>query len=270
MQRILVAGGDGHLGSRIVKELENRSQTVRVMSRKTPLENMSRTYEWAQADVITGDGVDTALQDVDIIVNCLSSPVQHTYETDILGTRRLLAQAKKMGVRYVVHISILGIDRIIYPYYQYKLGAELTVVESGVPYLIARIAQFHSYVDYLLSPLRDIEADEVSIPVDVQFQSIDTGDIAAHLAPHIVSGDVVGRLADFGGPEVLTLRDMTAAWLEVQGIRRSIKAATEFDNDLPVFDAFGDGLVNGYNTAPDNRVEGIRWHTYLQQVYNRK
>ena len=104
----------------------------------------------------------------------------------------------------------------------------------------------------------------------MRFQSIDTSDVVAHLAPYMISGDVVGRLADFGGPEVLTLRDMAAAWLEVQGIKLSIKAATEFDNDLPFFNAFGDGLVKGYNTAPDNRVEGVRWHTYLQRVYNRK
>ena len=104
----------------------------------------------------------------------------------------------------------------------------------------------------------------------MRFQSIDTSDVVAHLAPYMISGDVVGRLADFGGPEVLTLRDMAATWLEVQGIKRSIKAATEFDNDLPFFNAFGDGLVKGYNTAPDNRVEGVRWHTYLQRVYNRK
>ena len=267
MQRILVAGGDGNLGREMVKELEDRAQIVRVMSRKAAPEDLGRTYEWAQADVITGDGVDAALQNVDIIVNCLSSPAHHTYETDIVGTRRLLAQAKKVGVRYVVHISILGIDRIIFPYYQYKLGAELTVVESGIPYLIARIAQFHSFVDYLLSPLRDIEAGEVAIPVDVQFQSIDTSDIAAHLAPYIIGGDVVGRLAGFGGPEVLTLRDMAAAWLEVQGIKRSLKAATEFRNDLPFFNTFGDGLLKGYNTVPDNRVEGTTWHTYLQRVY---
>jgi uncharacterized protein YbjT (DUF2867 family) len=267
MQRILVAGGDGNLGNRIVKELDSRAQTVRVMSRKTAPEDMSSTREWVQADVITGDGIETALQDVDVIVNCVSSPVQNTYETDIVGTRRILAQAKKMGVQYVVHISIIGIERIIFPYYQYKLAAELVVVESGIPYLIARSAQFHSFVDYLLSPLRDIETAEVAIPVDVQFQSIDATDVAAHLAPYIIGGDMVGRLPDFGGPEVLRLRDMAAAWLEIQGIKRSIKTATEFENDLPFFNAFGDGFVNGYNTSPDNRVKGVTWNAYLQQVY---
>jgi uncharacterized protein YbjT (DUF2867 family) len=267
MRRILVAGGDGNLGQRIVNELESRAQTVRVMSRKTAPKDMSSTREWVRADVITGDGIETALQDVDVIVNCVSSPVQNTYETDIVGMRRFLAQAKKIGVQYVVHISIIGIDRIIFPYYQYKLGAELVVVESGIPYLIARSAQFHGFVDYLLSPLRDIEADEVAIPVDVRFQSIDTRDVAAHLAPHIISRDVVGRLPEFGGPEVLQLRSMAAAWLEVQGIRLSIKSVTEFEHDLPFFNALGDGFVNGYNTSPDNRVNGVTWQTYLQQVY---
>lgn len=267
MIRILVAGGDGNLGSRIVQELEARELTVRVMSRKAAPEGSSNQIEWAQANVITGDGLETALQDVDIIVNCMSSPIQNTYETDIVGTRQFLAQAKHEGVQYVVHLSIIGIDRIIFPYYQHKLGAELVVIESGIPYLIARTAQFHSFVDYLLSPLRDVETDEVAIPIGVQFQSISTRDIAAYLAPYIISGDSVGRLTDFGGPEVLRLRDMAAAWLEVQGINRSIKAATQTKNDLPFFNSFGDGFVCGYNTNPDNRVKGTTWTDYLQETY---
>ena len=267
MNRILVAGGGGNLGSRIVRELERKEQTVRVMSRKAAPQNLSGTVEWARVDVTTGAGIDAALQDVDILVNCMSSPIQKTYETDIAGTRRLLAQAKQMGVGYVVHISIIGIDRIIFPYYQYKLGAELVVIESGIPYLIARSAQFHSFVDYLLSPLRDVATDQVAIPVDVQFQSISTADVAAHLAPHIISGDRVGRLTDFGGPEILSLRDMAAAWFEAQGIRRSIKAVAESENALPAFNAFGDGFVRGYNTNPDNRIDGMTWHDYLGETY---
>lgn len=85
----------------------------------------------------------------------------------------------------MVHISIIGIDRIIFPYYQYKLGAEVVIIESGIPYLFARSAQFHSFVDYILSPLSDVTTDEVAIPVEVQFQSINTVDVAAHLAQYI-------------------------------------------------------------------------------------
>lgn len=267
MKRILVAGGDGNLGSSIVKELQRQGQTVRIMSRKAAPQAIDSPLEWAQADILSAKGIEEALQDVDSIVNCASSPLQNTYETDIVGTRRFLAQARQMGVQYVLHISIIGIDRIIYPYYQYKLAAELVVIESQIPCLIARIAQFHSFVDYLLAPLCDIEAETIAIPVDVQFQTISTRDVATHLAPHIISGQPVGRLPDFGGPEVLRLGDMAAAWLEVQGIKRTIRPATETKNDLPFFNAFGDGFVKGYNTRSDNRVNGTTWHDYLQQKY---
>ena len=63
------------------------------------------------------------------------------------------------------------------------------------------------------------------------------------------------------------LVDMAAAWFEAQGIRRSIKAVAESENALPAFNAFGDGFVRGYNTNPDNRIDGMTWHDYLGETY---
>jgi len=270
MNRILVTGGDGALGSQIVGELARRGQAVRGMGRSaapkaTPAETGG--VEWAQADMASGAGIVDALRGVNVIVNCASSPAHDTYETDVAGTRRLLAQAKDMDVRYVVHISIIGIDRIIYPYYQYKLAAEQYVVESGIPFLIARSAQFHSFVDYALSPLRQVTGEAAAIQVDAQFQPISTRDVAEHLAPYIVAGKTVGRLDDFGGPEVLRLGDMAAAWLDVQGMRLKIRPAIEWSSDLPFLSKFGDGFVQGYNTAPQNRIGRQTWNEYLQETY---
>lgn len=267
MKRILVTGGDGTLGSEVVNELSRRGQQVRVMSRKARPQQLNPEIDWAQADVISGQGIDQSLQDVGTIVNCLSSPVHNTYETDIQGLKKLLSVAKRMKVRYLVHISIIGIDRIIYPYYQYKLAAELVAIESGIPCLIARSAQFHSFVDFFLSPLRDTAAGEVKIPLQVQFQSISTLDVAKHLAPHIIAAEKVGRLTEFGGPEVLRLGEMAQAWLAAQGIERALAEATDTENALPFFSAFGEGFINGYNTNPDNRIRGQTWQEYLNQKY---
>jgi uncharacterized protein YbjT (DUF2867 family) len=267
MNRILVTGGDGNLGRAIVTALVDRGSTARVMSRGVAPAHLRLGVEWVQADVITGDGIDRALDQVDAIVNCLSSPAKNTYETDVLGTARLLSRARSKGVRRVVQISIIGIDRIILPYYQYKLAAELSVIESGVPYLIARIAQFHRLVDFVLSPLRDVAGDTVAIPVESQFQPIHTRDVAAHLAPVIVDGDHTGRLPDFGGPEVLTLAEIVPVWLAAQGLRKTIIPAITGRSDLPSLDRFGDGFVQGHNTCPDQRVPGVTWADYLRETY---
>lgn len=270
MKRILVTGGDGVFGRVIVKILLEQGQIVRVMSRKAAPENLQETLEWAQADVITGQGVEAALSDVHTIVNCMSSPGERTYETDIVGTRNFLMKAKEMKIQYLVHISIIGVDRIMYPYYQYKLGSELVVAECGIPYLMSRIAQFYYLVDYWLSPLRKVEADELAIPVDVQFQAISHDDAAAYLTPYIIDDTDTGRLPDFGGAEIMRLEALAAAWLKAQGIHKTIKPATDVDNDLPAFNAFGDGFVKGYNTNPDKRVHGLSWIEYLRQRYGER
>ncbi len=269
MKRILITGGNGTLGRQLVASLQEKS-IVRVMSRHPQSDNTGNQVEWAQADVTTGEGVTEALQQADIIVNCLSSPMADTYEADIKGTKNLLAQAKHLGVQYVLHISIIGIDRIIYRYYQYKLGAELVVVESGIPYAIARIGQFHSFVDYLLSPLKQAEGDEVSIPVDVKFQPIDTTDVVAHLAPYILEATYQGRLPDFAGPDILNLKDLASSWLKAQGMSHAIKPATDEAHDLPFLNYVGDGFVKGYNTNKNNRIGKISWQDYLDQTYGAK
>ena len=60
---------------------------------------------------------------------------------------------------------------------------------------------------------------------------------------------------------------MAGAWLAVQGLQRSIRPATEGDNDLPYLEGFGDGFVRGYNTAPQNCIGGRTWNEYLQETY---
>ncbi len=267
MKRILVTGGDGVLGRSIVQKLLAEGQLVRVMSRKAAPDALANNLEWAQADVISGTGVAEALQDVHTIVNCMSSPLADTYETDIAGTQRFLDQAKQSGVQYVLHISIIGIDRVMFPYYQYKLGSELVVAESGIPYTISRIAQFHYFVDYLISPLRDVTGDTVTIPVDVQFQPISPDDVATYLAPHIIKGQTTRRLPDFGGAAILTLKQLVQQWLEAQGIDKSIVPASDANHDLPFLNVFGDGFVKGYNTNPEQRVGDLSWQDYLIEQY---
>lgn len=266
MGRILITGGNGNLGQHLLEVLHNQGQTVRVMSRKPRPDEIHPEIEWVQADVINGEGVESALRDVDTIVNCMSSPRHNTYQTDILGTITLLKQAKQMTVRYVVHISIIGIDRIIFPYYQHKLGAEIAVMESGIPYLIARISQFHSFVDFILSPLREIQSDTVTIPVNVQFQPISTGDVASYLAPTIIKAETSGRI-EFGGNEILRLDQLASNWLEAQDIEKTIIPATDSQHDLSFLNAFGDGYVNGYNTSHKNRVPSLSWSDYLKAQY---
>ena len=124
MTNVLVTGGAGRLGSKVVKELTAPGYRVRIMSRKPQPANLLSATEWVQADLETGQGIADAVTGIDVVVHAASSPFKHTRRIDIDGTRLLLEQARVAGVAHVIYISIVGIDRIPYSYYRAKLAAE--------------------------------------------------------------------------------------------------------------------------------------------------
>ncbi len=260
MPRILVTGGAGGLGREIVSCLQTTNHIVRVMSRAAaPSPTADNPLEWAQADVENDTGLAQAVTGVDIIVNAMSLPAR-PQAVDVDGTRRLLAAARKAGVSHVLHISIVGIDRIPTPYYQAKVAAEQMVIESGVPYSIWRATQFHSLLDGFLTPLRTSDtASVLSRPPEAQYQLLDTREAAEALLPHITAAPA-GRLPDLGGPQVLTLDTIIRRWQESQGIKRPVVY-------LPEEPIIGDAFRHGYNTVPSNPYGKITWADYLKQRY---
>ena len=120
-REILVTGGTGSLGSGVVDRLNVAGEDVRVMSRY-------RRANTVRADLLTGEGLEEAVEGIGTIIHCASSPLRKTRQVDVEGTRRLLQEAARAGVSHVVFISIVGIDRNpYYPYFRHKLAAERAV-----------------------------------------------------------------------------------------------------------------------------------------------
>src|SRR5690349_20736702 len=139
---LLVTGASGTLGSVVTPRLEKEGYRVRPTSRRA-------RSGWVAADLRTGEGLAEAVDGVDVIVHLASSPGR-ARQTDVEGTRLLLTEARHAGVGHVLYVSINGIDRVPYRYYQAKLDTEEVVEASGVPYTILRAAQFHPFVERLL------------------------------------------------------------------------------------------------------------------------
>jgi uncharacterized protein YbjT (DUF2867 family) len=179
---------------------------------------------------------------------------------DVAGTRALLAAARAAGVAHVIHVSIIGIDRIPTPYYHAKMAAEEAVIASGVPYSIWRAAQFHTLLDNALKPLLTGESAPVlNNPPDAQYQLIETGEAAEALVRHVGEAPA-GRLPDIGGPEVLTLDEIIRQWLEAQGLKREIVYGAADP-------AIAEAVRSGARIAPENRYGSITWRDYLRRVY---
>ena len=107
-REILVTGGTGSLRSRVVDRLSEAREDVWAMSR-------DRRANTMRGDLLTGEGLEEAVEGVGTIIHCASSPVFKTRRVDGEGTRRLLQAASRAGVSHVGFISIVGVDRN--PYY---------------------------------------------------------------------------------------------------------------------------------------------------------
>src|SRR5262249_8184086 len=140
--------------------------------------------EWAQVDILNGRGLEQAVADVDVIVNCMSNPRKNTHAVDVEGTRLLLDKARAAKVGHVLHISIVGIDRIPYSYYKAKVAAEEIVKSSGVPWTILRATQFHNFIDFLLTSDPTF-LSFMLLPTDFKVQPVDVGEVADEMVRHL-------------------------------------------------------------------------------------
>ncbi|WP_410670260.1 SDR family oxidoreductase [Amycolatopsis sp. cmx-4-68] len=202
--RILVTGGTGQLGTAVVARLAG--EDVRVFSRR-------RAPGYARGDLRTGRGLDTALAGTDVVVHCATD---FRYEVEL--ARRLVEAARWARTGHLVYVSIVGVDRVPLGYYQAKHAAETVIAESGLPYTILRATQFHALVRTLFAGASRLPV----VPVPRwRFQPVDVRDVAGRLAG-LALADPAGRVADFGGPEVIEAAELARLVGAASGRRRRI------------------------------------------------
>jgi uncharacterized protein YbjT (DUF2867 family) len=140
--KIAVAGATGRLGRHVVDVLEPRGHDVVAMSRSTGV------------DVITGDGLAEALQGVECVVDVATGPSpdeQAATEFFTASARNLQQFGARAGVKRIVLVSIVGIDRISRGYNAGKVVQEQIHRDGPVPVRILRATQFHEFVEELMN-----------------------------------------------------------------------------------------------------------------------
>jgi uncharacterized protein YbjT (DUF2867 family) len=225
MDTVLVTGGTGHLGRDLVPRLK-RSYRVRVLARST---GSDPDVEWIRGDLATGDGLANALAGSQTVIHAatFSPAARRGYflpkdlwsspaAVDRDGTARLLEQSAAASVDHIIYVSIVGIDKPRIPYLRRKLEAENLVRSSPVPWSIARAAQFHWLLDRMLGKMARLPV--VPLPANLPLEPVDTTDFADYLVESAGNGPG-GRLADFGGPEVLTFGGVFEQWRRIRGRR---------------------------------------------------
>jgi uncharacterized protein YbjT (DUF2867 family) len=169
---VLVTGGTGVLGREVVSRLLENGSTVRIMSRSPRRGTIN--VEWAQAQLLTGEGLSEALQGVDVIVHAAAD--RHFAKTDVEMTRLLLEKARAAGGGYFLYISIVATDKLSAAPARAKLACEALVRDSGIPYANLRFTQFYEAVDTMLHMFTRLPIG--FLPMDWKMQPIDVGETA--------------------------------------------------------------------------------------------
>ncbi|KWX69150.1 SDR family oxidoreductase [Mycobacterium sp. NAZ190054] len=217
--RIAVAGATGNIGARTAAVLKRGGHTVVGISRSLGV------------DLLTGDGLDAALEGVDAVVDAISSPPISQDETlAYFGTttRNLLDAEHRAGVRHHVLLSIVGIHRTQggTDHYTGKREQERLVQEGPVPWTIVPATQFHDFAGLAVGWT---EHDGAATIAPLLVQPVAPDDIAAVLA-EIATGAPQGRYVDVAGPDTQDLVDMARRTNDVHG--RTVKLVPTWSGPL--------------------------------------
>jgi uncharacterized protein YbjT (DUF2867 family) len=201
---VLVTGGTGRLGRRVVRWLRDAGCDVRVLTRHS--REATDGIQFLTGDLRSGEGVDAAVDGVAAVVHCATST-----KGDVEATRHLVQAASRAGSPHLVYVSIVGVDHLsTWGYPKAKLQAERIVADSGLPWTILRATQFY---DYVLAGLRKLaRLPVVPVPAGFLVQPIDPDEVAARLV-ELTLGEPAGRVPDMGGPQVISWADLLRGYL---------------------------------------------------------
>ena len=214
---ILVTGGSGFIGRRVVARLADGGSGVRVLARgQRPAELPSRV-EAVNADVLSGEGLTEAMSGIEKAVHTVAVIREsggQTFEGVIRrGTERVVAAAKLAGVKKLVHVSAIGAqDNLTYPYLHAKWWAERAVASGGIKYTILRPSIVFGEGDEFMNALAGLVRYNPIVPVAgngrAKFQPIWVEDLVTCIVACLDEDAHDGETLEVGGPEHLTYDEM--------------------------------------------------------------
>ncbi|MGQ4666554.1 SDR family oxidoreductase [Metabacillus halosaccharovorans] len=252
--KILVTGSTGKLGSALLNQLESSGYQIKLTSRRKP--ERIGNGEWVYSDLLSGEGLEEAVKDVDVIIHAATSPVKHSKIVEVSGFKEFLG--KMQHIKYMIYPSIVGIGEIPFTYYKQKLEAEELLKNSSIAHTIVRSTQFHHFIEniFLSKPI----FNRYIVPGNFKFQSVDVNEFAKHLIGLVEKGPQ-GRVEDFAGPEILTLKEMAK-----QKIKLNHEPNKVFSIALP--GKLSKSFSDGKNTNPLRKLGRISFEEYLRDKVN--
>jgi uncharacterized protein YbjT (DUF2867 family) len=199
--KIVVIGGTGLIGTKLVNNLRQRGQEVVAASPSSGV------------NTFTGEGLAEALTGAQVVVDVANAPswedkaVLEFFET---AGRNLLAAEAAAGVRHHVALSIVGTDRLpASGYLRAKMAQENLIKASGIPFTIVRSTQFFEFVKGIAQSATEGQTVRLSPAL---MQPIASDDVAAALTDVAVAEPLNGTV-EVAGPEPIRMDEFARRYL---------------------------------------------------------
>lgn len=213
--KILVIGGSGLIGSKVVANLRQLGYEVLAGSPSTGINTM------------TGEGLANAVKGTQVVIDVSNSPsfedqaVLDFFET---SGRNLLAAEQAAGVKHHIALSVVGTERMLDSgYFRAKMAQENLIKASKVPYTIVRSTQFFEFLAGIAQ--YGTVNNEIRLS-PAQVQPISSDDIAAIVSDTALAQARNGTF-DAAGPEKVGLADLMTRYLGALGDQRVVVADPE-------------------------------------------
>ena len=193
--KVAVAGGTGSVGRHIVEVLGARGHAVVPMSRKSGV------------DVVTGKGLAEALAGVEVVIDAATGPSpEQKAATDFFtaAAGNLQKASAQAGVKRILVVSIIGIDKFKAGYQAAKIAHERAMLAGPVPVRIVRAAQFHELVERMIEWGR--QGDVAYVP-KMRTQLVAARTVAERIADLATPPAADGGIVEIAGPRAEEMVD---------------------------------------------------------------
>lgn len=208
--KIVVVGGTGLIGSKLVTKLEEQGHEAIPASPDTGV------------NTLTGEGLAEAVEGAAVVVDVSNAPawedaaVMEFFET---STTNILAAEVAADVGHHVALSVVGTDRLLESgYFRAKMAQERLIEGSSIPYSIVHATQFFEFIERIADDATD--GDTVRLPPAL-FQPMAADDVASAVA-RVALGAPLNAIVEVAGPEQFGLDELIRDRLSAQNDPREV------------------------------------------------
>ncbi len=233
-KHVVVFGGAGFLGRRVVGRLIRRGIPVTIASRRPDIPSLAvgasdRAFRLVQADVRDHNALAGALKGARVAVNCVGlyyeTRTESFHDVHVEGAHALAEAARAAGVRRLVHISGIGVDpNSASGYVRARAEGEATVRSVFPDAVILRPSAMFSRDGAFFGTLEAIVRHLPVIPLfgdgGTRLQPVHVGDVAEAVCRALDDDQVTGTVFELGGPEIFTYREILERLAARAGRRR--------------------------------------------------